>query len=213
MKKFTAILIIAAFMLTLAALPAFAADMPGLVITEILRNPKGNDTYEGFEIMNASDAAIDLYNYRIFYRNGASVEENAAVAAADVKFYTYLAAAPGDVVLAPGEIAMVWCVYSDCYKKADPVYGGFVKDLGGGKVEYNFDAYRNDMKTDSGCELDPSVKVLINDKTGGKYFETKKAAVENGFNLENSGVVRMWVCPREGDITSATCIIDSLTCR
>ena len=211
MKKFTAILIIAAFMLTLAALPAFAADMPGLVITEILRNPKGNDTYEGFEIMNASDAAIDLYNYRIFYRNGASVEENAAVAAADVKFYTYLAAAPGDVVLAPGEIAMVWCVYSDCYKKADPVYGGFVKDLGGGKVEYNVDAYRNDMKTDSGCELDPSVKVLINDKTGGKYFETKKAAVENGFNLENSGVVRMWVCPREGDITSATCIIDSLT--
>ena len=84
MKKFTAILIIAAFMLTLAALPAFAADMPGLVITEILRNPKGNDTYEGFEIMNASDAAIDLYNYRIFYRNGASVEENAAVAAAEL---------------------------------------------------------------------------------------------------------------------------------
>lgn len=201
------LLVLAALFVPVSAVP----DMPGLIITEILRNPLGNDTYEGFEIMNASDAAIDLYDYRIFYRKGVSVEENAAVAASDVTLYTYLAAEPGTVVLAPGEIAMVWCVYSDCYKKSDAQYGAFVKDLGNGSIEYNFDAYRNDMKTDSGKELDPSVKVLVNDKTGGKYFETKVAAAEHGFNLENSGIVRMWVCPREGDITSATCIIDSLT--
>ena len=209
MKKTLAILI-SALIAALMLIPAFAADeMPGLIITEILRNPQGNDTYESFEIMNASDVAIDLYDYKIYCRKGASADENAAVAAADVTLWTYLSSAPGEVVLAPGELAMVWCVYSDCYKKADPTYGGFVKDIGDGKVEYNFDAYRNDMVTDSGCALDPSVKVLVNDKTGGKYFETGVAVAEHGFNLENSGAVRMWVCPREGDITSATCIIDS----
>ena len=133
------LLVIAALLIPVSAVP----DMPGLIITEILRNPLGNDTYEGFEIMNASDSAIDLYDYRIFYRKGVSVEENAAVAASDVTLYTYLAAEPGTVVLAPGEIAMVWCVYSDCYKKSDAQYGAFVKDLGNGSIEYNFDAYRN----------------------------------------------------------------------
>ena len=53
MKKTLAILI-SALIAALMLIPAFAADeMPGLIITEILRNPQGNDTYESFEIMNA----------------------------------------------------------------------------------------------------------------------------------------------------------------
>ena len=70
MKKTLAILI-SALIAALMLIPAFATDeMPGLIITEILRNPKGNDTYEGFEIMNASDGAIDLYDYKIYCRKG-----------------------------------------------------------------------------------------------------------------------------------------------
>ena len=71
MKKTLAILI-SALIAALMLIPAFAADeMPGLIITEILRNPQGNDTYESFEIMNASDVAIDLYDYKIYCRKGA----------------------------------------------------------------------------------------------------------------------------------------------
>ncbi len=209
MKKI--IIVFLAILMTLYFIPTVSANdaaMPGLIITETLRNPSGKDVYEGFEIMNASRSAIDLYDYMIYYAKNNNISANENIKPEDVTKYCYLAYEKGKVMLDPGEIAMVWVVYSDTYKSLDETYGNFVKDLGNGAVEYNFDAYRNYMKTDSGKTLDPSIKVLVADKTDGKYYETGKT-VAWGFNMENSDAVRLWVCPRGGTTADATCIVDT----
>ena len=76
MKKVLS-LTVCALIILCAVLPVSAADTanPGLVITEVLRNPTGSDVYESFEIMNASNTAIDLYDYIIYFycASGATV--------------------------------------------------------------------------------------------------------------------------------------------
>ena len=83
--------------------PEPAALRTPLVITELLPNPDNvngtdretHDAYEYAEVCNVSDRDVDLKDYEIVYNNGTS---DAVWTLED------------DVVLAPGESAVIWCV-------------------------------------------------------------------------------------------------------
>lgn len=208
-KKLLYLVIVTMLVIILVPEIAAADKQPGLIITEVLRNPLGNDTYENIELMNASDTKIDLYDYMIYYYCNSSATTGSinALASSEVKQYCYLAAEPGKDYLEPGNMAFVWCVFSDVYTKEAPGGEKFVIDNKDGTVTYNFDALRSYLEFDSAKTLDPSVKVIVNDKSDGHYYATQ-TNTEWGFSLVNTGLMRLWVCRRGETIDTALSFVD-----
>ena len=124
MKKIFALLM-AVMMLCLAMLavvPAGAAEATEvkagpLVITEIHNNPAAyyegisRDYTEYMEVMNVGDTAIDLYDYKFYYTTAGSVKE-CGLPTADSKWNVF-ATKPGENILEPGEIAVIWFITSE----------------------------------------------------------------------------------------------------
>ena len=113
MKK-TLILILALVMVASTALISVGAEATEekagpLIITEIFNNPGGTDFCEFMEIMNISDTAIDLYDYKFWYRSGSKLSD---IGLPEITSKSnVLATGYGENVLDPGEIAVVWFVH------------------------------------------------------------------------------------------------------
>lgn len=127
MKK-TLILALAIVMIASAALISVGAETTAeatvgpLVITEILNNPDSTDYYEYMELMNIGAEAIDLYDYKFWYRSGSKLSEVPTPDVATSKWNVF-AGAPGQNILQPGEIALVWFIHPSFHVEGTVVDG------------------------------------------------------------------------------------------
>ncbi len=173
-----------------------------IVITEISRDtPGGPDVTEGFEIMNASDQTIDLYNYKVWrYHDPNNIWENIESVTASSAVSAYLKGAPlsdtpGQYLLEPGEIAFCWTIFSHTY---DNGYASV--DPQGNRV-YDYVAFRERVLADQGDAFDPNCRIIPFD------------VLQNGsrFNLTNSNSFRLYVTSRDDTIDAAIAIADVTT--
>lgn len=170
-----------------------ALDSP-IAITEIFPNPKGNEVCDFFEIMNISNRPIDLYNYTMWGTTSSFDDLD------KVFRHNQFASEPGQYILQPGQIAVIFVITNVHYAN------GFAEPDGEGGANYDLDGILNRLTTDYGAAaLDLSNAItIIADRTEKDEAGTLNA---DGLGCANSAA-RYWITRRGDTVHNALCWAD-----
>ncbi len=155
--------------------------LPPLAITEVFARPKGIETNVYLEVVNPTDAEVDLYDYKLM-----QTEEGVSAALTDM-----LSDGAGKYILAPGEVAVLWFRFPALINKC------------GTDCDGEFAAACNSLNRRPEFEVDGSARVIpIEIST----LDGEKAVMKKGCFILQGTVNRrteLHVVPRDGEPSDA----------
>ena len=202
MKK--AIIFLLALMCAAFTLFASATDDAPLIILDATRRTPFSDLLEGFTVENVSDKAIDLADYKVWYGRTTSQEALDAYTPSEVKHVMAISDNVGEYVLAPGQKAYIFFVYSTTYKTEVDTASGkamLVEKGTDGKPVYRIDNFRSAveyLQNEGSYRVMPLAEdtliVPIDVTTGTAFGADATYKNKSGYlNLQNSYYIRLYL--------------------
>lgn len=93
-------------------------------ITEAIKNPHGDDFFEGVEIINVSSVPLDMSDFRFWEANNTNESAAKNVAASSVTTNMRISHKEGEYVIAPGEVVYIALIFSDHYFVRNTIASG-----------------------------------------------------------------------------------------
>ncbi len=164
-------------------------NSPELIITEVAKDTPGTDFLECVEIVNISDHAVDLSNYKLFSMQGENYETVKNTSYDDIVNNMHLSFDAGKYILQPGQTAVIWIVFKDHYTSSNL---GLVSANADKTVKYDTDKFRSVYKSQTGNEIPAGTLIVPLDRTTASYYiDGQKTNLSKSFNLGNSNSVRL----------------------
>ncbi len=164
-------------------------NSPELIITEVAKDTPGTDVLECVEIVNVSDHAVDLSNYKLFSFQSTSYATVKSTAYDDIVNNIHLSFDAGKYILEPGGTALIWIVFGDLYTKTNL---GLLSANADKTVKYNIDKFRSVYKSQTGREIPASTVIVPLDRTTASYYiDGNTTSLGKSFNLGNSNSIRL----------------------
>ena len=191
-----------------------------LLIADATRRTPYSDAFEGFTVVNVSDRPVDLSRILVWYGTAGSDTDLKALDARTVTSVMRLCAKRGGAVLAPGEKAFVWCVFSAAYKNTVPTAQGAVRLVergADGRPVYRTDRFREAVRylaaagNYSVSEIEEATRIVPLDRTTQDAFGADGAYrnLPNSFNLQNTVYMRLYLTSDTAcDASEAFCTAD-----
>lgn len=213
MKKLLILLITALLFSSVpVAVNAAPVEEAPLIFADSTRRTPFSDCLEGFTVINVSASTLDLADYKVWYGRAANQTVLNSLKPAAVKFEMPLAEEKGKYLLAPGERAYVWFVYSTTYTTEVDVPDGkamLVEKGADGKPLYRVDVFRKCIEQLSAegsynvSRVAESTLVVPLDVTTGTVFGANGSYKNKAdhVNLQNSYFIRLYLT----DINAKSC--------
>ena len=203
MKKLVVLLFALVLCGTLALCVLARGEGP-LIIVDATRRTPPSDLLEGFTVMNVSDEALDLADYKAWYGRATTEEKLETLDPDTVTKVMPLSDVSNTCILQPGQKAYIWCVYNTTYKTKIPTADGevyLVEQGSDGAPNYRFDNFRKavDYLVAQGnyrvMPIAEDTIIVPMDCTYGDAYgpDATYTSKPNCFNLQNGYYIRLYL--------------------